>query len=468
MCAKIELIRDNVVPLALVLVSAVITRRIPGRVLPLLVIAGCIVAVEAAWLVLLPSMANHLGILAGFNFSRFSLYMPWFLVICGALCMDSVEESWRLGVFKGEVVQRICKVKTLLVALAVGVVILQSLVVQGQIILEAAEGNTFANFYRHRALELLKTKKDSDRPFRVATVVEGYRNCPHPAFVWVYGLESVDGYLTIYPRRYQEYWGEVLAPLTAANDRIKTYFWSWGCRLYLFSPNFFTPAAQHAQEKPGLSFSNYYNLNLLSLGNTKYIASPIPIHHESLQLVHSPTEEQIAWRSNPSRFDKVMKFVGGKSPGFTLYVYENLLALPRFSLMGGVLVFENKKEILDALGKADAATLSSHAFVLESDIRGLPLKELRGSKGNVTIQEYSFDQIRLTTNSESAAILFTASTWSPYWKAWVDGVETQVFPADHAFQGVYCPPGSHEVILRYIPPFGQDSVKSRAIPIPKA
>lgn len=446
-----ELVRDNALPLLFLFLSLAILRRLPRQASSLIKISICIVAFQAAWLLGLPVVQDRLGFLVGFNFERFYLYLPFLLTICGAMCLESIDDSWRLGLLSGSVAQRSWKLKTLLIVVAVGVVTIQSLLVQGQVILEAAEGNNFANFYRHRAFELVATKKDEVQPFRVATVVESFRNCPHPDFSWAYALESIDGYVNIYSRRYQEYWGAVLAPLTAANNRIRSYFWSWGCRVYLFSPNFFTPAASQASEKTGLTFSDYYSLNLLSLGNARYIVSPIPLHDKDLQLILSPTAEQIAWKSNPSRFDKVISFLAGKPPGFALYVYENLLALPRFSLMGKVLVFENKNEILEALGKADPTTLSANAFVMASDIRGVPLEELRGAKGDVIIREYGFDKIRLTTHSESACILFTANNWSPYWKAWVNGVETKMFPVDHTFQGVYCPAGYHEVLLRYIP-----------------
>jgi hypothetical protein len=192
---------------------------------------------------------------------------------------------------------------------------------------------------------------------------------------------------------------------------------------------------------------------LLSLGNTKYIISPIPLRHNDLRLILSPTEEQMAWKSNPSRFDKVIRFLAGKTPGFALNVYENLTVLPRFSLVGKSLVFQNKTDLLAALGKADHEMISSHAFVLSSDVSRLPLHELRGGKGNALIRDYLPDAMKLTARCDTPTILVAANTWSPYWKAWVDGVETQVFPVNHTFQGVYCPTGSHEVLLRYMPPY---------------
>jgi hypothetical protein len=449
----VAMVRDNALPLFFLLTNFAILRRLPRQATSLIKLSVCIVAFQVIWPFILRMAQSSLGFLVGFNFSRFYLYLPFFLATCGTLSLNTIEGSWRLGLFRGTVAQQTWSLRNLLIFLSIAVLIIQSFMVQGGILLEAAEGNNFANFYHHRAFELLKTKKQDEEPFRVATVVQGYQNCPHPAFAWAYSLESVDGYLNLYSRRYQEYWGAVLAPLTATNNRVKSYFWSWGCRVYLFSPDFFEPAAPQASETRSLGFSDCYNLNLLALGNAKYIVSPIPLRHADLRVILSPTAEQILWKANPSRFDRVMGFLRGKSPGFALYVYENLLTLPRFSLKDTSLVFQTKKDLLEALSNADHNTLSSRAFVLSSDISGLPVQGLRGENGTVRIRDYSFDRISLATHCDAGSILVAANSWSPYWKAWVDGVETRVFPVNHTFQGVYCAPGSHEVVLRYLPPF---------------
>lgn len=448
----VGLLRDNAVPLILLLTGISVKRRLPKSTVPLLVISGCIVALQGAWLVLLPLVKDRLGFLVGFNFSRFSLYLPFFLAVCGALGADGIEKSYRLGILKGKATQQSWELKSLLIFLAVGALILRSLAVQGQMVMDAAEGDNFANYYEHRAFEFLAAKKNDDRPFRVATVVENPGNCPHPAFAWGYDLESVDGYLNIYSRRYQEYWGEVVAPLTNARPRIRSYFWSWGCRVYLFSPDYFSSGTRQVSDTRALRFSDWYNLNLLALANAKYIVSPIPLHDSDLRLILTPTEEQIAWKES-SKLAKLKRFLAGSQPGFALYVYENLTVLPRFRLMGNSLVFPNKQDLLGALARADYATLTSNAFILESDVQGVPLENLRNEKGDVLVRDYSFDKISLATRCDSASILVAANNWSPYWRAWVDGVETRVFPLNHTFQGVYCPPGSHDVVLRYVPPF---------------
>jgi uncharacterized membrane protein YfhO len=42
-------------------------------------------------------------------------------------------------------------------------------------------------------------------------------------------------------------------------------------------------------------------------------------------------------------------------------------------------------------------------------------------------------------------------TYYPGWRAFVDGVERPIYPADVAFRGVLLPPGRHTVEMRYEP-----------------
>jgi hypothetical protein len=463
----VQFVGDNVVPILLMAVSVAVTRHLPRRALPFVTASLAIVACEVLWVALLPLFEDRLGFLVGFNFDRFSLYIPYFFAFCGAICADSLVKDWTLGLISEAGLQRTWKLKCLLMGMALVAVSVQSVIVQAHTLMAMAQGNTFANFYRHPAFQFVAAKKDEGQPFRVATIAEGFEDCPHAAFAWAYDLESVDGYLGIYSRRYQEYWGRVLLPLTTKNELIRRYFWTWGCRVYLFSPAYFFPAHRQAPNFGALAFADYYNLNLLALANTKYVITPVPLDNKNLRLVLSPTDKQIAWRFNPSRFEKLVTLVTGESPGFALYVYENTLVRPRFSLLGKSLVFQNEDKLLKALETADHETMSSCAFVVESDVKGLPVRELGGKQGNVSVRDYSFDTICLRLDAEAPSILFAANCWSPYWKVWVDGVETPLFPVNHAFQGVYCPQGPHEITLRYLPPWAVDAVGKRVSAAPK-
>ena len=42
-------------------------------------------------------------------------------------------------------------------------------------------------------------------------------------------------------------------------------------------------------------------------------------------------------------------------------------------------------------------------------------------------------------------------SWFPGWRAWVDGAEVTIAPANAAFRGLAVGPGHHEIVMEYSP-----------------
>ncbi|HET6314451.1 MAG TPA: YfhO family protein [Chloroflexia bacterium] len=60
--------------------------------------------------------------------------------------------------------------------------------------------------------------------------------------------------------------------------------------------------------------------------------------------------------------------------------------------------------------------------------------------------------IRVRLRTEKARLLVINESWSPGWRATVDGTETPIYRANYIVQGVVVPPGEHEVVFHYDPP----------------
>ncbi|MDP6508501.1 MAG: YfhO family protein [Chloroflexota bacterium] len=86
---------------------------------------------------------------------------------------------------------------------------------------------------------------------------------------------------------------------------------------------------------------------------------------------------------------------------------------------------------------------------------GLPASLLAGTPGTpgtATLIEDSPLRLTIATESPEAGILVVRDAYDDGWKAYVDGVETAVLPADLASRAVSVPAGRHEVVLEYDPP----------------
>jgi uncharacterized membrane protein YfhO len=73
------------------------------------------------------------------------------------------------------------------------------------------------------------------------------------------------------------------------------------------------------------------------------------------------------------------------------------------------------------------------------------------STGAARIEWYGADRVLISAESERGGHLVLTDAWFPGWTAHVDGRETRVERADHAFRAVKLGPGRHDVEFRYAP-----------------
>lgn len=59
--------------------------------------------------------------------------------------------------------------------------------------------------------------------------------------------------------------------------------------------------------------------------------------------------------------------------------------------------------------------------------------------------------MHLEAEAPAAGTLVLTDTWYPGWLATVDGVPTDIFPANHVMRGVPVTAGRHDIVFRYEP-----------------
>ncbi len=310
---------------------------------------------------------------------------------------------------------------------------------------------------------LEKLANTDAEPFRVATLVANLPgiNSPsghhlYPGYAFAYGLESVDGYYRMYPKRLYEYWLALLGGLLEVYPEILDTITK---RQYLFVPH-----ERGFKRKKGavavvgsrpLPFADWYDLEMLSLNNTRFIISHWPLEHPRLRLVHDPAAER-AEREKWLGFnrDRVRREMlrGARLP-HALYIYENELVLPRAFLTGNVEEFADSDQLLAALAQRSAAKLRSSVLVRKGetpDLSGFPtvLKQ-----AEVRLSYPRPDRVEIETAADAAAILVLTDNYDPHWRVWVDGEEADIFPVYHIYRGVRLDAGSHEIVMEYWPPY---------------
>jgi len=127
-------------------------------------------------------------------------------------------------------------------------------------------------------------------------------------------------------------------------------------------------------------------------------------------------------------------------------IYENKYALPRGFLVQQASIVESK----DDFGKIFYSdTFDPKASVILEKHIALP--NVATPSGEVILFRLEEDRIHYQTSSENDSVFVLSDTYYPGWKAFIDGEETDILRANHAFRGVYVPKGIHDVTFFYYP-----------------
>jgi len=74
-----------------------------------------------------------------------------------------------------------------------------------------------------------------------------------------------------------------------------------------------------------------------------------------------------------------------------------------------------------------------------------------GAEAKVAVSAYDDNEVKLRVESERPGLLVMSDTYYPGWKAYVDGVETKIYPTDLALRSIFVGPGGHNVEFVYRP-----------------
>jgi len=428
----IGVVKYNLVSL-IILVLVIVLARHRGKYFRWLIVVLACAAAPITWIVVNRHFHSALGFLSGFNWGRIYLIAPFL-----AMSAVAIAGSWLPG-FR---IDRISLAH--IMAAATVFVFLQSALLNASIFHAVADGSNYAEFYHNADLvSLAREVKATNPPYRIACV--GI----HPGFMWAYGFETADGYLNLYPKRYQDFWKAVNQKALQQDTRVRNYFENYGNRIYLFVPGGNPAGALKllSDSTTSVKFEDSFNLDLLSLANVKYIISTVPLDDPNLVLRPSSIRDgQIAWQKQPRR-TRYLDVLLGRVPGIPLYIYENKKVLPRFFCAEQVLS-RPPKQVNAALAQLSSDELRTKVFLPE------PEPSSQGITGNhVVLSRYSATCIDLEVAASAECPLVIANNYSPYWLASIDGKQGSVLLADATFQAIEVPPGKHNVRLEYSPPY---------------
>ncbi len=133
-------------------------------------------------------------------------------------------------------------------------------------------------------------------------------------------------------------------------------------------------------------------------------------------------------------------------PG-SIGLVKNEYALPRAFVVHGFVAVPSDTAAVKLLG--DASFDPSTTATLEADESDLPFKAATGVSGSVVSDiEYTEWGAEIHCSCTAPGYLVLSDNYVPYWRAEVDGVDTEIIRANVTFMAVPCDAGDH--VVRFI------------------
>ena len=129
------------------------------------------------------------------------------------------------------------------------------------------------------------------------------------------------------------------------------------------------------------------------------------------------------------------------------YVYERPGALPRVMMMGDWRVADFKK-LTETGWPSDVDPRKT--VLLEKDPRARPLSSFQGA-GAARLVRYANTEVVVEVDTPDGGMLLLNDVWHPWWRATIDGIETDILRANVIFRAVQVPPGKFTVRFAFEP-----------------
>jgi hypothetical protein len=178
----------------------------------------------------------------------------------------------------------------------------------------------------------------------------------------------------------------------------------------------------------GLIFDDLPDSRLLGLMNVQYVLTSTSLESEA---------------------QSGLRFLGRDGD---VKVYENLEFLPRAYVVHRAQVRSEPGDVLSAM--LDASFEPAAEVILE---RPLPFSLDRGGESAgerqsaARISGYEASRVTVEVDAVVDGFLFLSDTYYADWRAYVDGIETDIYRANYAFRAVPLEAGHHRVEFVYEP-----------------
>jgi hypothetical protein len=128
-------------------------------------------------------------------------------------------------------------------------------------------------------------------------------------------------------------------------------------------------------------------------------------------------------------------------------VFENLDALPRFSLFYNFKIIKEKEDVLTVLKKEDKSFDFKNTLILEKDLN---LKLEKGT-GSAKLLQNNVNNLSFKVKTNKKALLLLTDNYYPGWLAKINNKPAEIYKTNFTFRSVLVPQGESVVEFSYQP-----------------
>lgn len=378
------------------------------------------------------SANNPIGFVKGFNYSRFYFYLPFIICVFSGAGLQNLINYFQAEFPKNKPAKRLLPGLVTVVLLAF--VLYLAVGVKQDTFRARVGGSNYTNLYANPYLQILAEKIAATDPHaRAVMLVDANSTFQiHPAYLWPYGINTLDGYTGIYTLKFSQFWAAVINPMMQLYPE---------CRYgILFQRGSNRVSLNNHCDIQGIDLrkaERLFDLDLLSIAGVRYFISTVELETPDLDQID--TSAIVC----PQIFQTCTQY----------YIYENKNALPFAFSFSDVVSKPLDEKVLNTLKQANIDQLTNQVFVNSLDVFGVPINGIKHSEDRLDVVNYSSDHVEIEFSSSTPKILMINWVYSDNWQIRIDGLDVQPFPVDFIFLGIYLPQGQHLIELKYLPQY---------------
>lgn len=129
-------------------------------------------------------------------------------------------------------------------------------------------------------------------------------------------------------------------------------------------------------------------------------------------------------------------------------IYKNPYFLPRARFVDSIKLFNDQDSIMDYI-QNNSLSLQKETLLESSD--NIKISPCQNCKQEIIWKKDANADLILSAKTDQISILQIADTFYPGWKAYIDGKETKILPANIAQRAIVVPKGTHSIRFLYDP-----------------